>query len=117
MSVLLFSSDLMISSQITGHARAIGLEVKVIGSLAQLREELTSSDLISLLMLDLSSKGVDPEEIQSAIREGDHTVETVVAFGPHVHREKLAAAKAAGCDEVMSRGQFVSQLEDLLKSC
>jgi hypothetical protein len=37
----------------------------------------------------------------------------VVAFGPHVHVDKLAAARAAGC-EVMSRGQFLTQIGDVL---
>ena len=39
----------------------------------------------------------------------------VVAFGPHVHEQRLAAARDAGCDLVVSRGQFFSQLETILK--
>jgi hypothetical protein len=38
----------------------------------------------------------------------------VIAFGPHVHEDRLAAARAAGCDSVLSRGQFFSQAENVL---
>jgi hypothetical protein len=38
----------------------------------------------------------------------------VIAFGPHVHEERLQAARKAGCDEVVSRGQFFAQVEGML---
>jgi hypothetical protein len=37
-----------------------------------------------------------------------------IAFGPHVHEERLAAARHAGCDRVVSRRQFFSQLDTIL---
>ena len=39
----------------------------------------------------------------------------LVAFGPHVHKAKLAAAAAAGFGLVLSRGQFYAQMDELLK--
>jgi hypothetical protein len=38
----------------------------------------------------------------------------VVAFGPHVHEERLAAARNAGCDEVVSRGEFFARLDAIV---
>ena len=38
----------------------------------------------------------------------------VVAFGSHVDRELLDAARAVGCEEVLPRSQFFSRLRELL---
>ncbi len=38
----------------------------------------------------------------------------VIGFGPHVDRELLAAAEAAGCDEVLARSVFFRRLPDLV---
>jgi hypothetical protein len=40
----------------------------------------------------------------------------VVAFGPHVHETLLVAAEAAGCDLVLSRGQFFSRLDEIVSA-
>jgi hypothetical protein len=37
-----------------------------------------------------------------------------VGFGSHVDRELLAAARAAGCDEVLPRSRFFARLGELL---
>ena len=37
-----------------------------------------------------------------------------VGFGSHVDRELLAAAGAAGCQEVLPRSQFFARIGDLL---
>jgi hypothetical protein len=38
-----------------------------------------------------------------------------VAFGPHVDEEALAAAKAAGCQVVLPRSKFASDLPRLMR--
>jgi hypothetical protein len=38
----------------------------------------------------------------------------LIAFGPHVHEEKLAAARTAGFDLVISRGKFFSDVEAII---
>jgi len=52
-----------------------------------------------------------------ALREvGDELLGTyVVAFGPHVHEERLAAAREAGCDEVLSRGEFFARVNAIVQ--
>ena len=37
-----------------------------------------------------------------------------IAFGSHVDRELLEAARAAGCDEVMPRSEFFRRARELL---
>jgi CheY-like chemotaxis protein len=59
------------------------------------------------VVIDLETPGVDIADLVVAIRpQGDLRV---VAFGPHVHAARLEAARAAGCDAVLSRGQVSSQ--------
>ena len=38
----------------------------------------------------------------------------VIAFGSHVDAELLAAARAAGCDDVLPRSRFFTSARDLL---
>ena len=38
----------------------------------------------------------------------------VVAWGPHVMEDDLAAAREAGADDVMPRGAFVKRLPELV---
>jgi len=45
--------------------------------------------------------------------EGQRDVR-VLAFGPHVARDALAAAQAAGADEVMTRGGFDHNMDRVL---
>jgi hypothetical protein len=51
-----------------------------------------------------------------ALRDLDNPPRKIVAFGPHVHEAKLAAARSAGCDEVISRGRFHAELIEIVAS-
>ncbi len=55
------------------------------------------------------------EAIVDCVRKGRETAPAIIAFGPHVHENLLAAARAAGCDDVLSRGQFFGQLDAILR--
>jgi DNA-binding NarL/FixJ family response regulator len=66
-----------------------------------------------LVIIDLATAELDVKKLIESLQLND-SVPRVVAFGPHVHEEKLAAAREAGCDDVISRGQFFSQLDAIL---
>lgn len=66
-----------------------------------------------LVLVDLQAPGaMEALEGLSARSEGVR----VVAWGPHVMEETLAAARAAGADAVMPRGAFVKALPELVAS-
>ena len=44
-------------------------------------------------------------------------VQRFIAFGPHVQQARLAAAEAAGCWPVLTRGQLQAKLADYLRPC
>ena len=112
MSIIYLTNDLMFSSRVTGAAQAAGVEVRVVGSIAGLLESLSNEDL-RLVLMDLTLSGLDPTTALPEIR-GASTNVTVIAYGPHVHEQKLAAANDAGCDFVLSKGQFSSSIANLI---
>jgi len=75
---------------------------------------------VQLVFIDLGTSGIDITLVVKQI----HSLKPqpqIVAFGPHVHRAKLSAARAAGCDCVLSRGEFHAKsdaiLEEYRSSC
>lgn len=114
MSALALISDLMMQSQVTGAAARVGLDLAAVSSEASLLAK-AQGDPPSLVIVDLSHPSLDPAELMDALRghlaPGAHTV----AFGPHVHKTRLEAAKRAGFEQVISRGQFHSSLDELLR--
>ena len=111
MNIILFSTDLMITSQIEGAASATGrgyCDVSTPAAALQ-QAEATGAELV---ILDLSCPELDPALLVPQMKEVSPAAR-VIAFGPHVHADKLAAAQESGCDQVLSRGQFLSQLGQL----
>lgn len=77
---------------------------------------VSTPDNVSACIVDLSSiKLAELEELASSLRS-KLSQSQLVAFGPHVHANRLAAAQEAGFDLVLSRGQFSSQIGALAKS-
>ncbi|MEC9373956.1 MAG: hypothetical protein VYC34_08935, partial [Planctomycetota bacterium] len=60
------------------------------------------------LALDLIRRLREPDRDQPPNRI------RIVAFGPHVARQTLQAARDAGADDVMPRGAFDHNLTDIL---
>ena len=112
MSVLFYSSDLVFSSRLAGAGQRLGVQVSAVSSIDAAVARV-QGDSIGLVILDLSTANVDPQAAVSRLRESQPTV-AVVAYAPHVHEDRLRAAADAGCNEVLTRGQFDRQMEELL---
>ena len=113
MSVLLFTTDLMTSSKVDAAARRQGVTLVTVASGTALLEKAGEAGA-ALVILDLNSPGVDPADLVSKLRGLSAPPRSILAFGPHVHEAKLEAARAAGCDAVISRGQFHAQVDELI---
>jgi len=121
MHALLVSSDLSIVSLATNAAARKSVELQVAMSAAALSEALQSKPF-SLVIFDLSMPSLDLAAAMQKLREqatahntaGQNTPVQTLAFGPHVQEAVLAAARSAGCDRVISRGQFHGQIEAIL---
>jgi len=110
--VIFVSGDLMFGSRVSGVAQQIGMQMQTVMSGAKLLQVV--DDLApKLVIVDLQAPGVDPVAIVkhlSAMPTPPHTV----GFGPHVHEQKLQAAQDAGIGTVLTRGQFHSQIGEVL---
>jgi len=113
MRLLLLTADLMCSSQVAGMARGLGLALVTCGSAQKLLDAAAEGP--SIVALDLNAAGIDLADLVPRLRSTGHAPAAIVAFGPHVHESRLAAAREAGCDEVLARGQFYAQGEQILR--
>lgn len=108
MKCYILSADLMFTSQVSGAAKRAQIETQSIQSAAQL-----TSPLGAIVVFDLASPRI---AIDSTIRELVEMGVQVVAIGPHVQREKLEVAEAAGATRVISKGQAHRELAEILLS-
>ncbi len=101
MTVVAYTPDLMDRSKIAAAApgcRFVSRPEALVG--------LAGAEVV---LVDLSKKGV--LDVLADVAAGGVRV---IAYGSHVDRELLAAASAAGCDEVLPRSQFFRRLPDLV---
>jgi DNA-binding NarL/FixJ family response regulator len=112
-TVIFLSSDLMFSSRVVSAAKAQGVSVSLVADQAALSDNIAAD--CRLALVDLSLDHLNLPAAVKAIRSGAPAAR-VLAYGPHVDEAALADAKEAGCDEVLTRGQFNKQYAELLAS-
>ena len=111
MSAVLMSADMMVSSRVMSAARQAGVPLAIALSPADLNDRLCRGT--RLVMVDLSQAGLSVGDVVAVARAGAPQAQ-IIAFGPHVEEGLLAAAREAGCDFVMSNGQFHREHEAIL---
>ena len=117
MLIAFLTSDLIFPSRVAGVATRIGARLETAATSAALISKIESSEgTPSVVLLDLSSSGLEPATTVPRLKSLLKPPRAIIAFGPHVHEAKLAAAGAAGCDLVLTRGQFDAQMGSLLLS-
>lgn len=114
MTVVLLSGDLAVFSRVEGAGRSIGETVRQATAGPQAVERC-ASESARLLLVDLSTSGINVGELVAQLK-ASIAPPRIIAFGPHVHEQRLAEAQSAGCDLVVSRGQFFAQIDSLLRS-
>jgi DNA-binding NarL/FixJ family response regulator len=110
-SVVFLTNDLMFSSQVLGAAAKLGLNLALAGSSSDAAAKIGGE--CRLVLVDLTLAGLDLPSVVAAVRERA-PVARIVAFGPHVDEQMLAAAEQAGAHQVLSRGQFHREYARLL---
>jgi CheY-like chemotaxis protein len=111
---ILLSRDLIFTSKVTGTARELGYRVLVAGNLALARAMIEERQP-QVVFVDLAAGELVAPEALVALRELAGAGTPFVAFGSHVDTAALAAAKAAGCAEVMPRSRFSAELPALIR--
>jgi len=114
--VLYFAADLIWASKIKATADALSVPCRPVRSIEMLDARLADSS-VRALIVDLESPQTALQLIQHLREPGAseaHRGIRVVAFGPHVAKDQLQAARDAGADSVMTRGSFDANLDDVL---
>ena len=101
-TIVAVTGDLMTAAPIEHAARQAGAVCRVIASADA---PLPDAPSVRLVVVDLSSV-TDIASTVATLRQSIGDEVPVVAFGPHVHEELLASAQTAGCNQVLTRGQF-----------
>ena len=105
MSAVLLSTDLLGMSKIVGAAQRAGCTLATAASAADVLARIAAAPA-GLVVIDLSTTRADLAAFVGEVRALPGPPAAVLAFGPHVHEERLQSARDAGCDAVLSRGQF-----------
>jgi len=114
-TLLLASRDLMLCSRAEGAARKLGLTLVTAHDASKICTLCAEEEGPVVLLVDLRLPGLDVQQLVAAVRAGEGGSVPILACGPHVHEVRLAAAREAGCDLVVTRGQFDRDLESLLQ--
>ena len=114
--ILCAVDDLLFSIKISTAAKGLGVDIYFERSadmvVPRIREKKPS-----LVIFDLNSSRLDPMR-QIAEMKGDPDLKGVRTLGyvSHVDTATVAAARAAGIDDVMARSAFSTRLADILTS-
>lgn len=114
--ILYLAADLLWASKIKGNAEAAGVPARPVRSLDMLEARLADAAPVALI-LDLDKpdeamamlarlRGPSASPVDRAVR--------ILAFGPHVAKDLLQAARDAGADAVLTRGAFDHDMTGIL---
>ena len=115
--ILLVSPDLLSTSRIAGLAREAGGRLETLRSL----DDPLPGGPYDLVLLDLQAVNGDPAVLVARVlalvepqRSRSGKASRLVAFGPHVAKDRLDQAKAAGADAAVSRGELLGGFPAIL---
>jgi len=104
--------DLMFSSKVTACARGKPIEWHKRG--ARVSEAVAASQP-DVVLIDLAAPQLDALNAIREIKSGPGKGCMVIGYVDHTREDLIEAARAAGCDQVMSKGEFARRLPQLLE--
>jgi len=113
-TVIAVVDDLFFASKIRGTAEQLGVAVKFART-AEALAEAARRDLPSLIICDLHSQRVDPNELAKQLKADDQLRSIpLLGFFSHVQTELQREAEQAGFDQVLPRSAFTKHLSEIL---
>ena len=92
----------------------IGVRLQQVSGGVTLLEKLKAEpNSKSVVLVDLSMPGLDLDVI-TKLRSCEPAPLAIIAYGPHVAEGRLAAAREAGCDRVLTRGQAHREMANVV---
>jgi CheY-like chemotaxis protein len=112
--ILAAVDDLIFLSKIQQTARLIGALVEPVDP-RKLEQRVAPAGVCAVI-LDLNHRSGSAVEALRALKANPATAHVpVVGFVSHVQSDLIAAARDAGCDDVLARSAFTAQLAQLLR--
>ena len=106
-------SDLFFAARIRETAKQLGVECVIVRDPAALAAHAAGARLV---IVDMNLRGADAAAVVTALKADPATrAARVVGFLFDSHDELIRAARAAGCDQVVSRGGLTRKLPELLR--
>ncbi|MFQ5933040.1 MAG: response regulator [Dehalococcoidia bacterium] len=112
-SLVALEDDLFFTGKIDNAASQLGYRLEVARD-AQGLARRVEENRPDLVILDLSMEDVDWGETIRGLKSSSPET-PIVAFGPHTEETLLSAASASGCDAVLTKGEFSSELANLIR--
>ena len=108
--IVFITSDLMMASNANAHAQQQGVKISQV-STAERGLEMVQEHRPQLLLVDLQCPGLEIIALGTSLGSlADSIAPLTIGFAQHVETEKLQAARDAGFDQVLTRGQMNSQV-------
>ena len=112
--ILFLTKDLFFIPVLQSAGKKQAAEVVAVLSLDSPKATQLDAAQITACVIDLTA--VDVAEMGPVVARLRETFAAaqIAAFGPHVQEGRLATARTAGCDQVLTRGQLNSQIDQLM---
>ena len=113
-TVIAVVDDLFFASKIRGTAEQLGVAV-TFARTADALAEAARRELPALIICDLHSQRVDPNELAKLLK-ADEQLRSIplLGFFSHVQTELQREAEQAGFDQVLPRSAFTKHLSEIL---
>jgi len=112
--ILAVMTDLFFAAKINDIAKKLGMSVEFLKDRDTVLEKVKAKPAV--VIFDLNYEALDPVAVIKAIK-ADATTKRVstIGFVSHVQTELKLSAQDAGCDMVVARSVFASNLPTILK--
>ena len=115
MQVILLSTDLMLCSRVGHAANDRGMGFASAANLDAAVKRCDDDDAC-LVVVDLRTPGLQIGQVVETLRDHPTSTVRIAACAPHVREADLNAAREAGCDFVLTRGQLDRDVNGLLEA-
>jgi len=108
--IVVFVPDLLMRQQLIGGLEAAGFAARGAATAARFTTALETTRPRAILV-ELDGVGLDGAAIVAELKAGDRTADVpLVGFCAHTRTELIQAARDAGADRVVSRGELTNRL-------
>ncbi len=115
-SVIAVVDDLFFGAKILETAERLNVPLRLVRSPEEL-ETLARACRPALLIFDLNAETCQPLQAIRRVKADPELKDMpTLGFFSHVQQDLRAAATEAGCDRIMARSAFTTQLPDILRA-